>query len=334
MRSIHFVNQNIGYAVTRVDGYFIKTTNGGTNWNLIFFSPYSFESIFFIDSLTGWAAGTSGGGWVFRTTNGGTSWDSVMVTGGSSGYVYFLNIQTGWLSSGPFIYKSTDGGVNWTLLFDTGGATIAEFSFVNQNTGWLVTDTWKVFKTTNSGNNWLLLDTLPGFVGSHSIFFSSLNTGWICGDGGYMFSTTNGGQDWYRQQTNTGNFLSSVVFLTDSIGWAVGGGGRIIYTNSSGQIVRIEKVENISPIDFQLYQNFPNPFNSVTKIKYDIPSECFVTVKVYNILGELLITLINGQEKPGRYSVTFNGSNYPSGVYIYKIEAGAFTQVKKMILIK
>ncbi len=88
------------------------------------------------------------------------------------------------------------------------------------------------------------------------------------------------------------------------------------------------------PSKFALNQNYPNPFNPVTQISYSIPKDGFVSLKVYNSLGQLAADLVNGLIKAGTHEVSFNGSNLSSGVYYYRIEAGGTTAVKKMMLIK
>jgi len=88
------------------------------------------------------------------------------------------------------------------------------------------------------------------------------------------------------------------------------------------------------PDQYFLYSNYPNPFNPETKIKFDLPIDNFVSIKVYDVLGKVVYTLVNEFKQAGRYSVSFNGSNISSGIYYYKITAGNFEQVRKMILIK
>ncbi len=83
-----------------------------------------------------------------------------------------------------------------------------------------------------------------------------------------------------------------------------------------------------------LSQNYPNPFNPATIINYQIPADGFVTLKVYDILGKEVATLVNEQQKAGRYNVTFNASNLSSGVYIYELRSGEFIQSKKMMLLR
>jgi hypothetical protein len=85
---------------------------------------------------------------------------------------------------------------------------------------------------------------------------------------------------------------------------------------------------------FKLYQNYPNPFNPVTNISYSIPSPGYVELKVYDILGRLVRTLVNGYKNTGQYKVEFNGSNLASGVYIYRLIAGNFSSSKKLLLLK
>ena len=348
LRTIHFVDSNIGYCSGGGGGYIQKTLNGGNNWTLIFYTPFNgIQSIYFIDSLTGWASGTSGGAWVFRTINGGISWDSVLVGTGTGYHIYFLNSQTGWVNSGSSIYKSTDGGVNWSFQYSTiGTGVIKEFSFINANTGWIFTDGYRVYKTTNSGNNWILQVNLMGPFNGHSVYFSSINTGWVSGDSGFMARTSDGGETWYLQNTNTTAFLNSVFFLTDSIGYSVGGGGRIIFTNTSGSIVPVVNVNKNIPYEFKLFQNYPNPFNPTTKIRFEIPPPAkagqvlegdrgrITKLTIYDILGREAVILVNKQLKSGAYEVEFNGTNYPSGVYYYRLLTDGFAETKKMVLVK
>jgi hypothetical protein len=88
------------------------------------------------------------------------------------------------------------------------------------------------------------------------------------------------------------------------------------------------------PKEFALYQNYPNPFNPVTKIRYDLPISGFATVKVYDVLGKVVATLVNEQKNAGRYIVDFDGSNLSSGVYFFKYQVANFVQTKRMILLK
>lgn len=100
-----------------------------------------------------------------------------------------------------------------------------------------------------------------------------------------------------------------------------------------GTIVGIEN-KNFIPETYRLYQNYPNPFNPGTVIKYQIPNSSMVAIKVFDVKGSEITTLVNEPQGPGFYEVNFDAGNLPSGVYLYKFSAGNYTEVKKMVLIK
>jgi len=91
---------------------------------------------------------------------------------------------------------------------------------------------------------------------------------------------------------------------------------------------------NNVPSEFKLYQNYPNPFNPVTIINYELPITGFVRLIIYDALGKEVSTIINQKQNPGKYQVEWNASNYPSGVYFYKLNTAGFTGSKKMIFLK
>lgn len=95
----------------------------------------------------------------------------------------------------------------------------------------------------------------------------------------------------------------------------------------------IEPLQTV-PDGYSLFQNYPNPFNPSTVIQFEVPRSGFVTLKVYDVLGRLVRTLVNKVEQPGSYTVTFDAPDLASGVYFYRLEAGTFTQTKKLMLIR
>ena len=102
-----------------------------------------------------------------------------------------------------------------------------------------------------------------------------------------------------------------------------------------GLVNAIKEYEPIvGPRSFKLEQNYPNPFNPSTVISYTIPNNAFVSLKIYNVLGKEVATLVNEDKSSGIYHVTFDASHLPSGMYVYSVKAGKFTQTKKMLLIK
>jgi len=121
------------------------------------------------------------------------------------------------------------------------------------------------------------------------------------------------------------------------------GGGLIVsskydtvvhYTGSVVITGVVNTTSNRVPARFTLSQNFPNPCNPSTTINYQLPVTGFVRLKVYDVLGREIKTLVNIQQAPGTYSVTFNAEGLSSGVYFYRLQAGSFVQTKKLVVVK
>lgn len=136
-----------------------------------------------------------------------------------------------------------------------------------------------------------------------------------------------------------GNFGGSstngnwILEITDDAGGDEGvlrGWGLRLNNSLTG----IEPVSNNVPNRFYLYQNYPNPFNPSTQIKFDIAKTSNVKLLIYDILGREVKTLVNETAQPGTYEVLFDGSNLASGTYFMKLEAGTFTDIKKIVLVK
>jgi hypothetical protein len=101
--------------------------------------------------------------------------------------------------------------------------------------------------------------------------------------------------------------------------------------------VRNELSRNSSnnlPFEYKLEQNYPNPFNPVTTINFSISVSGYVSLKIYDVLGKKVAVLVNEKKEAGRYTAEFNGTNFASGVYFYKLEAGSVTSTKRMLLLK
>ncbi|MFZ1322578.1 MAG: T9SS type A sorting domain-containing protein [Ignavibacteria bacterium] len=142
-------------------------------------------------------------------------------------------------------------------------------------------------------------------------------------------------------QTNyvDGSFIkANIMCQADSIPGAYVNGSdpfpaQAVYFTTY-DIVGISQITGEVPDNFKLHQNYPNPFNPITIIKYQCSMYNDVSLKVYDVLGNEVLTLVNEKQTAGSYSVTFDGSNFPSGVYFYKLEAGEFVETKRMILLK
>ena len=116
-----------------------------------------------------------------------------------------------------------------------------------------------------------------------------------------------------------------------NIHFSIGMIGKFIATNPTG----VENTKtSIRPAVFKLEQNFPNPFNPATRISFDIPSPAHVTLKVYNLIGEEVAKIVDRNMNAGSYSTTWNAASLPSGVYFYRLDAGQFSDTRKLVLLK
>jgi len=155
--------------------------------------------------------------------------------------------------------------------------------------------------------------------------------------------STNGGILWREQLAYYGSGINSIYFIDKNEGWACGGQGLILHTQNGGvTFVRDDEENTNRPESFSLFQNHPNPFNPGTIIKYSIPavtlrqaqSDIIISIKVYDVLGKEIATLVNEEKTAGEYEVEFDGTGLPSGIYFYRIKAGSYINTKKMVLLK
>jgi len=109
---------------------------------------------------------------------------------------------------------------------------------------------------------------------------------------------------------------------------------QIDYDGTGEKVGEIEVNVNNKPVDYSISQNYPNPFNPTTTIKYEIPELSFVAIKIYDVLGNEMATLVSEEKQAGEYKIEFFAENLPSGIYLYTVQAGKFTDSKKMILLK
>ena len=179
------------------------------------------------------------------------------------------------------------------------------------------------FEQTSGTTNWL-----------YGVSFTDSDNGTAVGRNGTILRTTNGGTTWTSQTSGTTEQLEGVSFTDSDNGTAVGLNGKILRTTNGGvTFVEEEEIDEI-PTEFLLSQNYPNPFNPSTKIRYSVPQSSSVVIKVFDILGNEIETLVNEEKSVGTYELNWNAENLPSGVYFYRLQAGSFVETKKMVLMK
>jgi len=346
LQGIDAVDANVLYSVG-YDETILKTTNGGNNWLAIRNGPPmmggSFFKVYFLNENTGWILRNN---YIMRTLNGCLTFDSTFVVFTFLRDIYFKDVSTGVLcGDGDLIMKSSDGGVTWieiTIpLYNFELPDFYRLTFIG-TTGWVVGRGSSfgfgklVYKTTNFGSSWDTIARVPLLSGedNYSVFFSSLNTGYCGGTTGYIFKSTNGGINWIQQNSPSNGFRNDFWFANDSIGWCVGGGGQIFKTSNGGTYVSIVNISSEIPIKHNLQNIYPNPFNPITNIIFDIAYEDNVGIIIYDILGREVEVLLSEKLKPGKYKVTFNGENLSSGIYLCRLLTPKIQESKTMVLIK
>jgi ligand-binding sensor domain-containing protein len=185
---------------------------------------------------------------------------------------------------------------------------------------------WTVYNTSNSGlptNSFYSLTADENgniWIATYDFGLVKFNrTDWI------VFNSSNSGLPI--------NTISDIAIDKNENVWiATYGGGLAVY--KEGGVVSVDDKDLITPATFELEQNYPNPFNPSTMIKYSIPSSEFVTLKVYDVLGNEVATLVNEEKPAGTYEVKFDAAGLSSGIYFDKLQAGSLVETKKMILMK
>lgn len=302
-----------------------RSTDNGNSWTVIStgLSQYYTKSAIILDQqenlyVNDWAA-------VYKSTNNGDSWFSI---GGPRESTDLAINSAGDLfaSSNQVIWRKLNGDTNWVQL-STPAPWLNKLFISSKDYIYSAQ-----FQSTDNGITWTQMN-----IGGSCFAENSLNhlftgtSGAVSNDG--VYTSKDYGHNW--TQVNDGLTCTQILSLViDSAGYVYAGtkGGSIFKTTYSS-ISSAERSEDFQTT-FNLLQNYPNPFNNTTVIKYSIPVEGLVKLKIYNILGQEVKTLVNEAKQTGNYEVTFNSENLTSGVYLYKLTSGEFKETKKMILLK
>jgi photosystem II stability/assembly factor-like uncharacterized protein len=338
----YFKNRNSGWAagVSPAGSLQVhKTTDGGTTW-VPRGSPgsTSIRSLYFTDEDFGWAVGS--GGTIAHTTDGGTSW-----TTDSSGTsteltsVHFIDRLKGWVVGwSGVVLRTSDGGKQWLPIASQTTKSLYSVDFGSANRGVIVGDASTILNTTDGGMTWTMQTIAPSSNYLRCVSFSDSIDVWAAGEAGRIVTSSDGGVAWRRQMSTSSQDLFGISAVKGGKGWAVGKHGTILSTNRPGEpAVTVKEDRSLfltSPLSAVLHQNFPNPFNPSTTIRYGLPNRSPVTLTVFNTLGQQAAVLQNGEQDAGYHEVTFDGKNLSSGVYFYRLRAGGFVETKRLLLLR
>jgi spore coat protein CotH/photosystem II stability/assembly factor-like uncharacterized protein len=374
---IQFADTLNGFIVGE-HGTILRTTDGGSTWtesNVGLALPLTSIGIASLDNIFVGAEN----GFMFQSNDTGKSWLRIMLMQNKNiRGILFESPQNGWMyGDSSLLMKTIDGGVSWTLSQVDSLKNIIGIVRKDQNLLNVYFDDGNYVYSNNEGQTWIMgSDGLnkkitrvksdgisTWIVGENGTVIcvpmygeiidcgvgtsvtlrdmEFLNSGemYVVGDGGKIFYTTNSGTDWYSQYTADSHDLYGMAFTNSTHGFAIGNGGTILTTSSEGTVTDVKNIASNVPSEIRLYQNYPNPFNPVTDIRYQILDISHVMLKVYDILGREVATLVNEIQDTGFKSVKWDAGNMSSGIYFYTLtitgdKGSMFHDVKKLVLLK
>ncbi len=307
-------------------GIFLSTDNG-ENWIQTSFNNQNLYSLVSNNNFV--YAGTLDNGLYF-SSNQGTSWTQTSLNNRSvySMGVYGNNIFAGYGDTNG-VYHSTNNGIDW-IQTSLNNRLITALS-VNGNNVFAGTNTsWGIYLSTNNGINWVQTSLVNVPVNSISIIGNTIFAG--TNSHGVYVSNDNGTNWIQRNEGLISLNINSFCIFNNYIFAATD--AYSVYRRQLSELIGIQPILIEVPNSFSLSQNYPNPFNPKTNIKFALPKNSFVTLIIYDVLGREVETFVNEQLQPGTYEVDWDATNYPSGIYYYKLNAGSYSKTKKMVLIK
>ncbi len=347
------------YDSTRItSGGIFKTTDGGLTWIK---QSSAFPGagghpmkIYFFDANNGLCTGQPRSGYweIYTTSDGGTNWTRVLsanipplASGDYGGYGAGAGNSFWFNSASCSVYRTTDKGLTWSVARNIFPPTafFLEVAFKNTLNGLAISyygdEKNKVSSSTDGGASWTRLSVppsvpsaarityVPGTSGSYFVT-SFKNTGYPqTAMSGSMY-TNDDGLTWIPFDSLS---HGSTSFFNNTIGWSAGCGDTIFKWQGKYPL-GISDVKQ-SSIKVTLSQNYPNPFAALTVIQYQIPNSSKVSLKVFNIQGKEVATLVNEEKPAGSYQVNLSSGSLSTGIYYYRLQVGESVQTKKLCIL-
>ena len=340
-------NKAIIVGGTEGDEVMLRTENGGANWQQVACgATYALNSVYFLDSNNVFAAGFEGT--FLKSTDGGVNWSiSYFYYGGYWDLlaVSFKDINNGTLLGvSGLIAKTTNGGKNWAVELSGTRGHLYGICYPDAYHRMAVGAGGAILGYTDS-----LLPSIPVQIspanGQTLLASSSQLFDWspVSNATSYRLLIYN---DSLCTSIKTDTIVSvdsvriSIPQTVQSYWWKVAGINTYGQGNCSPLwkfsigFTHVQQSGNTTPAKFNLYNNYPNPFNPTTKIKFDVAKTSIVKITIYDIAGKEIKSLVNNNFMPGTYEITFDASMLSSGVYFCKMNTDVYSGIKKLVLLK
>ena len=312
----------------------ISSTDNGNLWTLYHNGlPDEYPAYdFLIEGDTIYASGFG----VYFSSDNGANW--IRYTSGlpPSPVVRSIARKGNKLFAATFngVYFSEDNGLNWSEA-GVGLSNYKLWSIITPGNNILAgTDTSGIFISYDDGQNWTKLNNdfaqaqVRSFVNYGGTIYAGFGFGWG------VYKSTDDGLSWANEGQGLAPLYTFVLDIQGNNNYLFAAGGVTGFFRRQIETTEIEQSFIEFPLDFSLAQNYPNPFNPSTKIGWQSPVGSHQSLKIYDVLGNEVATLVDEYKEAGTYEVEFNAEGITSGIYFYKLQAESFTSVKKMILIK
>ena len=340
----------VGEGVVNGNAKLLKTTNAGLNWITILTTGNNsghFTGLVFtkgIGNLFGLAIAER----IYRSTNAGDNWIEVNagVVGVSNAQNSLMIVDNNFYGFGlnngaARIRLTTNNAGSWSTyqVGVSGNYTSAIAFHSNKMYGVAATSTSSplIGRTTDGGATWNNVNIGTGVTGTcYFLWVPNTPVIYVLGSNGGIKRSTDNGVTWVTTPTPGVTNLTHFDFFHSGnvvYGYAVSSNGDVIKLSDTLQILT-STGNNQTPAEYFLGQNYPNPFNPATVIKYSVPTQVKVKISVYDALGREADVLTDELKPAGSYETVWNASNFPGGVYFYKMQAGDFSVVRKLVLIK
>lgn len=314
VRDVFILSRNLGWAVG--DSGIILKFDGNSWTKYPSHTTNPLYAVHFTDANHGWAVG-----YQIALKYDGTGWYPQNL-GFVDSYrdVWFTDADHGWIVGSQKIY-SYDSSV-WKSFTASGMKSVC---FIDKNHGWVLGNMGLYYKYCFG--NWT-----SGIIGENidyinSVYFTDTLNGWAAGSNGTIFHYD--GTNWKPQQSFCDQTLSAIFFIDTLHGWTAG--GAILSTDNGGCLnIRIPEQEHLLPN----LSNYPNPFTSLTTIRYTLPQNGSVKLLIYDSYGKIIKIAINKFQTAGNYELEFDGSGLPNGIYFYNLQTSSTSVCKKLLLLK